>query len=150
MLSPRWSRSLVRPERERARGVALQRDGGGIGGMVATSARSLRARTEIPTRLRLGVVAGGALTALAAAGCIVWLAQVSDHVRQPEVQAALMIWVVLLYVVAGLVACWLRRGRFGPLMVAAGFAMFLSTVSWANAPGAFTFGIVFDLLPAVL
>ena len=91
-----------------------------------------------------------AVTALAATGCIVWLALASDHVEEPGIQAALMIWVVLLYVVAGLLACWLRPGRFGLLMVAAGFAIFLSTISWANAPVPFTIGITFDLLPAVL
>ena len=62
-----------------------------------------------------------------------------------------MIWVVLGYVLAGLVGWWHQPdSRFGPLMLAAGFAMFLSSLSWANATVPYTIGIAFDLLPAVL
>ena len=66
-------------------------------------------------------------------------------------RAALNAWVVLPYVIAGLVA-WRRRpdSRFGVLMIAAGFAMFLSSLSTGNSPVLYTIGILFDLLPAVL
>ena len=58
-----------------------------------------------------------------------------------------MDWITLTYVFAGLVA-WRRRpeSRFGPLMIAAGFAAFLSGLSSANAAALFTIGIAFDLV----
>ena len=92
-----------------------------------------------------------ALAGLAAAGTSFALALTSDHVNEPGLQAALMDWIMLPYILAGLVA-WHRRpeSRFGPLMVVAGFAMFLSTFAWANKALPFTIGQAFDLLPAVL
>ena len=64
--------------------------------------------------------------------CSVWLAFASDHVEEPAVQAGAHGLDGARYVLAGLVAWWRRPGRFGPLMVAAGFALFLSSLSWAN------------------
>jgi signal transduction histidine kinase len=80
-----------------------------------------------------------------------WLALNSDHVAEPGLQAALMDWITLPYILAGVVA-WYRRpdSRFGPLMVAAGFTMFVSTLAWANAPLPHTIGQAFDLLPAIV
>ena len=64
-----------------------------------------------------------ALAGCAAAGFSVVLALTSDHVREPEVQAALIVWVILAYVLAGVIAWWRRPdSRFGPLMIAAGSA----------------------------
>jgi signal transduction histidine kinase len=87
-----------------------------------------------------------------AAGCVtMWLALNNDHVAEPGLQAALMDWITLPYVFAGLIA-WYRRpdSRFGPLMVVAGFTMFLSTLAWANATLPHTIGVAFDLLPAIV
>jgi signal transduction histidine kinase len=86
------------------------------------------------------------------AGCVtMWLALNSDHVAEPGLQAALMDWITLPYIFAGLIA-WYRRpdSRFGPLMVVAGFTMFLSTLAWANATLPHTIGAAFDLLPAIV
>ena len=95
------------------------------------------------------------LYGIGVAGCVaaaisVWLAFNSDHVDQPGVQAALMVWMVLGYVLAGLVSWWRRPSRFGPLMIAAGFSIFVSSLSWANGSLLFTIGIAFDLVPAVV
>ena len=96
------------------------------------------------------------LAALAAAGLLaisasVALALTSDHLREPGVHAALLNWVTLTYVSAGLVGWWRRPdSRFGPLLVAAGFVMFLSSLSSANAGVLYTLGIAFDLAAAVL
>jgi signal transduction histidine kinase len=97
------------------------------------------------------VVCAIALAGCAAAVATFALALNSDHVNQPGLQAALMDWITLPYIVAGLIA-WRRRpeSRFGPLMIVAGFAMFLSTLAWANAPLPFTIGQLFDLLPAII
>jgi signal transduction histidine kinase len=59
---------------------------------------------------------------------------------------------VLGYVLAGVVAWWRQpESRFGLLLLAAGFAMFLSSLSWGeHLPLLHTVGIAFDLLPAVV
>ena len=97
------------------------------------------------------VLWGIGLAGCLAAAISIVLALRSDHVAEPAVRAALNAWVVLPYVLAGLVA-WRRRpdSRFGVLMIAAGFAMFLSSLSTGNSPVLYTIGIAFDLLPAVL
>jgi signal transduction histidine kinase len=91
------------------------------------------------------------LAGCAATGISIALALSSDHVSEPAVRAALNAWVIFPYILAGLVA-WRCRpdSRLGLLMIAAGFAMFLSSLSTANSAGLFTLGIAFDLLPAIL
>jgi signal transduction histidine kinase len=97
------------------------------------------------------VLWAAALAGCAAAAASVELALVSDHVAEPGLQAALLDWITLPYVLAGLVAWWRRPdSRFGPLMVAAGFVTFLSSLQWANAPAPYTLGLAFDLLPVAL
>jgi signal transduction histidine kinase len=94
---------------------------------------------------------GIAATACLAGAVTVTLSLRSDHVAGPGAHGALMCWTTLTYVFAGLVA-WRRRpaSRFGPLMIAAGAASFLASLSSANAAVPFTVGIAFDLLPSVL
>jgi signal transduction histidine kinase len=92
-----------------------------------------------------------ALAGCAAGAVSVALALTSDHLLDPGVHAALQNWVTLNFIFAGLVA-WSRRpdARLGPLMVAAGFAHFVATLSSANAAIPYTIGTAFDLLAAVL
>jgi signal transduction histidine kinase len=96
------------------------------------------------------------LWAIALAGCgaaawSVWLAFASDHVAEPGLQAALIDWITLPYILGGLVAWWRRPDSgFGPLMIAAGFAMFLSSLQWANEAFPYTVGLAFDLIPPAL
>lgn len=98
-----------------------------------------------------------ALTGCAAAGSTVALALASEGTPQPVVRAITVDWIILPYVLAGLVAWWRRpESRFGPLMVAAGFGAFLSHLSWTSLalPSAihvpYTIGLAFLLLPPVL
>ncbi|HVG74071.1 MAG TPA: histidine kinase [Thermoleophilaceae bacterium] len=92
-----------------------------------------------------------ALTGVAVSAAAVALAYASDGLVDPGIRSALLVWVVLPYVLAGLVAWWRRpESRFGPLMVAVGFTIFLSGLQFSNAPLAYTFGMVFDILPSVL
>jgi signal transduction histidine kinase len=98
----------------------------------------------------------GLLRAIAGAGCVgvcgsVAFALTSDHVSEPGVHAALLNWVTLSFVLAGVVA-WSRRpgSRFGPLMIVAGGASFLASLSSANIAVVFTIGIAFDLVAAVV
>jgi signal transduction histidine kinase len=91
-----------------------------------------------------------ALAVLAASACTVVLALTSDHIREPGVHAALQVWGMLGFVLAGLVAWWRRPdSRFGLLMVLAGGAWFLSSLSSSNLSVPYTVGIAFDLLPSV-
>ncbi len=88
---------------------------------------------------------------IAAAATSVALALKSDHLAQPEVQALLINWITLPFVAAGLVAWWRRPdSRFGPLMVAAGFTTFVTTLQWANAAFPYTIGQLADLVVVAL
>jgi signal transduction histidine kinase len=107
---------------------------------------TMAARAPRPAVLWLMAVAGCTV-----AGGSFALALTSDHVAEPGLQAALMVWMALPYVIAGVVAWWRRpESRFGPLMVAAGFVGLLATLAWSNAALPFTVGQLFDLVPAAL
>jgi signal transduction histidine kinase len=67
------------------------------------------------------------------------------------IQVALLEWISVPYIAAGLVAWWRRPdSRLGALMVAGGFATALSALSLARFAGPHTVGVVFDILPVVL
>jgi signal transduction histidine kinase len=70
---------------------------------------------------------------------------------EPLVLSMLAVWVTLSYVLGGVFA-WRRRpdSRFGPLMIAAGFANFVSTLVWASDDVLLTIGQSVDLLPPVV
>ncbi|HXD58901.1 MAG TPA: histidine kinase [Thermoleophilaceae bacterium] len=79
------------------------------------------------------------------------LAFASDELSERGLQAALLNWTTLPYILAGVIAWWRRPdSRFGPLMVGAGFAMFLSSLQWSSHGLPYTVGLAFDLLPAAL
>jgi signal transduction histidine kinase len=86
-----------------------------------------------------------------AAGTVVALAYTSERVQEPALQTALVDWMLLPYVVAGLIA-WSRRpaSRLGPLMVAAGFGIFASIIGWTDVPLLFTIGQTSDLVALIL
>jgi signal transduction histidine kinase len=87
---------------------------------------------------------------LAATGSVL-LAHASDHFSEPGFHAALLNWTTLPYIAAGAIAWVLRPdSRLGPLMVAAGFVMFLSSLQWSSMSIPFTVGMVFDLLPTAI
>ena len=91
------------------------------------------------------------LGGFAAAAGTVAIDVTSDQLSQPLVHAVLLDWITLPYIFGGVVAWWRRPdSRFGPLMVAAGFGMFLSSLLSANAALLSTIGSAFDLLAVVL
>jgi signal transduction histidine kinase len=103
---------------------------------------------RVPGRPVLWLI--GAL-GVAAAAAAVAISLSSDHVSAPRITGALMAWITLAYVFAGLVAWWRRPGnRLGPLMIAAGFGVFLSSLTASNRALPYTIGIAFDLAAAVL
>jgi signal transduction histidine kinase len=76
---------------------------------------------------------------------------VGVELGEPLVIALLTAFITLSYVLCGLFA-WRRRpaSRFGPLMIAAGFVNFVSTLSWARSDIPYTVGQAIDLVPPVL
>ncbi len=67
------------------------------------------------------------------------------------VQLALLEWISVPYIVAGLIAWWHRpESRLGVLMVAGGLATGLSGLQFSTLPAAHTLGVAFDVLPAVI
>jgi signal transduction histidine kinase len=100
------------------------------------------------------------ITGIALAGCAAAAYSFVSALRNPAVHAELgeplviallSNWLTVSYVLCGLLA-WARRpdSRFGPLMVAAGFANFISTLSWTTNDVTFTLGQALDLLPPVI
>ena len=76
---------------------------------------------------------------------------IGADVGEPLVLAVLSVWITLSYVLCGLLAWWHRpTSRFGPLMVAAGFVNYLTTLAWTTNDLTFTVGQAFDLVPPVL
>jgi signal transduction histidine kinase len=76
---------------------------------------------------------------------------IGTDLGEPLVIALLADWITVAYVLGGLIA-WRRRpdSRFGPLMIVAGFLMFLSTLAWSTNDFAFTLGQSLDMLLPVL
>ncbi len=92
-----------------------------------------------------------AVAGVVAAGIAVELALASDQLAEPSVRVALSDWVIVSYVLAGVIAWWRRPdSRLGPLMVAAGFATFAGFLAFANSSFLHTVGEALDFLPPVL
>jgi signal transduction histidine kinase len=107
---------------------------------------------RLPSRAALWAIGLGGLAVSAVS---VTLALINDAIGselgEPLVIALLAVWITIAYVFGGLVA-WSRRpaSRFGPLMVAAGFLMFVTTLSWSTSDVAYTVGQAFDVVLPVL
>jgi hypothetical protein len=90
------------------------------------------------------------LPALAGAGIaaglvIAWLTLGSDHLDERGLEAALGLLVGWSFIATGLFAWWRRPGnRTGLLMVAVGFAWFLTRLSASDDDLLFTIGIALD------
>jgi signal transduction histidine kinase len=93
-----------------------------------------------------GLGCAGISFALAVAG-----EGVGVELGEPLVIAALTAALTLSYVLCGLFAWRVRPGsRFGPLMIAAGFVNFVSTLVWSTSDIPFTVGQALDLVPPVV
>lgn len=87
-----------------------------------------------------GVVSGTMVLALA-----------SDTLAQPGLRAFLVGWIVVPYVLSGILAWWRRPvSRLGPLMLATGFVMAVTSLQWVEQPVLFSVGHLLDMLPAAM
>ncbi len=101
---------------------------------------------EPPSLFVLRLIALAGLLTLA---CSLALALTNDGVS--GVQVALLEWISIPYVFAGLIAWWRRPdSRLGVLMIAGGFATALSALAFARFAFPHTVGVIFDVLPAVI
>jgi len=98
-----------------------------------------------------GVGLAGAFAATAALLFALANENIGSELGEPLVIAILSDWITLSYILCGLVAWWRRPGsRLGLLMVGAGFANALSTLSWTTNDLAYTLGQALDFVPPVL
>ena len=115
-------------------------------GLPSRRARSLL----LPPVAVVAVVAVVLAGLLAAVGAVLFAVSTGDLDRA-GLRAAMVDWIIVAYVLAGLIA-WRRRpeSRFGLLLIAAGFAMAATTLQWSPSRPVYTVGQLFDLLPAVV
>jgi signal transduction histidine kinase len=114
-----------------------------------TPRRDGAGESESPRRpnLALLIVIGLVATAGTAGTILLQLAS-DDPGPDPAFQVSLLAWIILPYILGGLVA-WYRspESRFGPLMIGAGFVTLLTSISSANWNVASTLGDALDLVP---
>src|SRR5213592_862455 len=98
---------------------------------------------------RLSVLRAVAVAGLATAAGSIALGLTNDGVS--GIQVALLEWISIPYIAAGLVAWWRRPdSRLGVLMVVGGFATGISGLAFAQFALPHTIGVIFDVLPAVI
>ena len=115
--------------------------------VTAGQPRTALALGRVPAR---PVVWAVGLAAVAAAGLSIALL-LAAGTQGSAVHAGLVAWITISYVFCGLLTWWRRpESRFGPLLVAAGLAPFLSTLSASSAAVPYTVGEALRLLPPVL
>ncbi len=121
-------------------------------GTVSATAQAVPGGSPIVARVPSGAVVWAVVLAgIAGSAAAATVAMTTGRTTEPEWQAALFAWIVLTYTVGGAIAWWRRPdSRFGPLMIAAGAAMFVSSLYFADAAALFTLGQAFDLIPAAL
>jgi signal transduction histidine kinase len=103
----------------------------------------------VPRRLQLWLVVAIAIAGCAAPARSVAIALTSDDVD--PVRAALLDWITVPYILAGLIAWWRRPdSRLGLLMIAGGFVSGLSALQLTHVDSLYTVGAAFDILPAAV
>jgi signal transduction histidine kinase len=98
-----------------------------------------------------GVGIGGCAAASIALALALTNDSIGTELGEPLVIALLADWITIAYVFGGLIA-WNRRpeSAFGPLMIVAGFVMFVTTLTWSTNDLAFTTGQALDLVVPIL
>jgi signal transduction histidine kinase len=115
---------------------------------MATSAVAVHPTSRLPHAPRPLLLGAIALAGVALG--VVELALAIPHDGN-DIQIALLLWITLPYIAAGLIAWWRRPdSRLGPLMVAGGFAIGISSLQLADDLTVTTIGAVFDILPVAI
>jgi signal transduction histidine kinase len=107
---------------------------------------------RLPSRIAVWSVA---LAGCAAAALSLVLALTSEAIGaelgEPLIIALLADFITVSWVFGGLVAWWRRpESRLGPLMIVAGFVMFVTTLSWSESDAGYTVGQALDMVAPVL
>src|SRR5918997_3264956 len=88
----------------------------------------------------IGVLTGALILGLATA-----------RLERSALRAFLIGWIVIPYVVSGLLAWWRRpASRLGPLMLLTGLVMGLTPLQWTSQPLLYSVGHLLDMLPAAM
>src|SRR5436190_15777934 len=121
--------------------------GAGMATSYAVPAVGAAAGARAPPKL--SVLRSIAIAGLLTGACSLAFALTNDGVS--GVQVALLEWISIPYIAAGLVAWWRRPDSgLGVLMVAGGFAAGISGLAFAEFAVPHTVGVIFDVLPAVI
>ena len=122
------------------------------GAVPATAdAREGAARPAPTPALMWGIALAGAFAASAALLFALSNEAIGGELGEPLVIAILSDWITVSFVLCGLIAWWRRpTSRLGLLMIAAGFANALSTLSWTTNDLGYTIGQALDFVPPVL
>ena len=117
--------------------------------MISAAALGRGGERTAGRRPKRSILLAIAVVAIAGAAGVIVLRLNSDRAGpEPGLQIGLLVWIILSYVLSGLVAWWRRpESRLGPLMIAAGFFTLLASISSSNSVLVFTIGQTFDLIP---
>jgi signal transduction histidine kinase len=118
----------------------------------AIALQPVREHARVPSHADVWLIA---LAGGAAAGISLAIALMNDAIGlelgEPLVIALLADFITVSYIFSGLVAWWGRpTSRLGPLMIVAGFVMFVTTLAWSENAIAFTVGQALDVVAPVL
>ena len=92
-----------------------------------------------------------AVTGLAILTGVLILGVASARLEQSALRVFLIGWIVVPYVLSGVLAWWRRpASRLGPLMMLTGFVMGLTPMQWSSQPLVHSVGNLLDMLPAAL
>ncbi|HEU4331955.1 MAG TPA: histidine kinase [Lapillicoccus sp.] len=92
-----------------------------------------------------------AVTAIAILTGVLILSLANARLEPTALRVFLVAWIVVPYVVSGVVAWWRRpASRLGPLMLLTGIAMALVPMQWSAQPWVHSVGHVLDMLPAAM
>lgn len=117
-----------------------------VGSATPLDLTTRHARGPSPWALWATVVVG-----LGSVASVLVLALTSDELVRPGLQAFLVNWITVPYLVSGVLAWWRRPdSRLGPLMIATAFAMALTALQWSPATVLFSIGHLVDMLPAAM
>jgi signal transduction histidine kinase len=93
------------------------------------------------------------LVAIALAGCVLAGMSIALAIREgvPDIQIALLEWISIPYIAAGLIAWWRRpESRLGVLMILGGFATGLLALQFTDVEALKTIGSLLDIVPVAL